>query len=121
MDDKQKGPSIPLRDNWPIKYAMLFGWKFGESKEISEILKKLKGYHFYVRINRNLIVTASRQNSQVIFVLRKENIQGGTLLIIQTNQGRYGFNKIKNIGMKMYANRLGIRIDESKLIPDETG
>lgn len=121
MNDQQKGPSIPLQDEWPIKYAMLFKWEFYKSDTMEDILKRLKGYHYYVKIHGNLIVTASRQNSQVIFVLRKENKDGGSLLLIQTNKGRYGFDKIKDVGMNMYANKLGIKVEASKLIPDETG
>jgi len=121
MDDKQKGPSIPLTEDWPLKYAMLFNWKFNKSKTIENILERLKGYHFYIKINENLIVTASRQNSQVIFVLRRENEEGGSLLLIQTNKGRYNFNKIKDMGMNMYVNKLGIKVNPSKLIPDEIG
>jgi len=122
MNDKQKGPSIALKkDDWPLKYAMLFHWKFAKSQNFEDILKRLKGYHFYIKLNENVIVTASRQNSQLIFILRRERKDGGSLLLVQTNQGRYGFDKIKKVGMNMYANKLGIVIEPAKLIPDETG
>lgn len=122
MNDKQKGPSIPLKkDDWPLKYAMLFDWKFAKSQNIEDILKRLKGYHFYIKLKENVIVTASRQNSQLIFILRRERKDGGSLLLVQTNQGRYGFDKIKQVGINMYANKLGINAEPAKLIPDETG
>jgi homoserine acetyltransferase len=121
MNDKPNRPNVSLKDEWPIKHAMLFDWQFDKSKTLKDILKRAEGYHFYVKINENLIITASRQNSQVIFVLRKKNKEGGTLLLIQTNKGHYGFDKIKNVGMNMYGNRLGIRIEPNKLTPDQTG
>jgi len=121
MDDTNKGPSIPLNEEWPIKYAMLFNWTFNKSKNMKEITERLEGYHFYIKVKEDLIVTASKQNSQVIFILRKEKDNGGSLLVIQTNKGRYGFDKIKNVGMKMYGNKLGIHVVPSKLIPEETG
>lgn len=84
-------------------------------------MKNLKGYHFYIKLNENVIVTASRQNSQLIFILRRERKDGGSLLLVQTNKGRYGFDKIKQVDMNMYANKLGINVEPAKLIPDETG
>lgn len=59
-------------------------------------------------------------STSVHFILRKEKDNGGSLLVIQTNKGRYGFDKIKNVGMKMYGNKLGINVIPSKLIPEET-
>jgi len=39
----------------------------------------------------------------------------------ETNSGRYGFNKIRDPGMNIYATRLGIMITPLKLILDGTG
>lgn len=68
-----------------------------------------------------MIVTVSRQNYQLIFVFKTESYEGGSLLPIQSNKGRYGFNKIEEVGMNIYVIKIGIQINQSKLIPDETG
>lgn len=88
---------------------------------MDEIVEKVRGYHFYIRVKDDLVVTTSRDNSAVIFVLRQEDDRGGLLLVIQTARGRYSAEKIREEGTSIYGGKLGIRIEPSKLTPDETG
>lgn len=103
-----------MKNDKPIKSALVFRWTWGEVKSFDNLEKRLGERLFYVlRPSNDVIVATSLTNpSMIIFILVCEG-EEGKLVVIQNPGGWYSDEEIVE-HMPLFEKNAGIRITLSK-------
>jgi len=96
----------------PLKRVLIFEFQYGEGKSLEEVKRRLERWYCIFHPRRDLLVMRSLAEegpTKIIFLVWEKNEEGGEIVIIETRDSWYSYEKIL-YSLKAFGKNAGIKV-----------
>lgn len=98
----------------PLKRVLILEFKYEEAKSLEEIKRRLEKWYCILHPRGDLLVMRSLAEegpTKIIFLLSEKNERGGEMIIIETKDSWYSYEKILS-SLRAYCKNAGVRLEK---------
>lgn len=99
----------------PLKRALIFEFEYEKAENLEEIRERLEKWYCILHPRKDLLVmrsSAEEGPTKIIFVLLEKDKRGGEIILIETKDSWYNYEKILS-SLRAYCKNAGIKLRKS--------